>query len=197
MEESKKIALTKWREDLATYRQDWPEWEELEAIAAEDNWTWTESTGSGLLIHDVRPLSIRPIRRTYYEIPKYAIAIGGLRPSNDPARFTHPVFGLIDYGYVDEDHAGIFPDLRYMTALIDMAALQLCETGNLVVLVNGIVYRSNGSEFREVGPIDLIARYALRCTLDGKLWIHGALVMKYKFEEFGLADDVAKTFLLP
>jgi hypothetical protein len=174
--------LGAWRADLARHRRPWPEWQELEAVAAEE---WAQD--GFLLTHASRELSIDRSPKSPANGHAWLTPLVGLRPSR--ARHGHPLFGLVDVGVVQRSSKSMWPELEHVDH-IPSGGLALTSTaaGSPVLTRGDDVLVIQGRELVRVASLEIFVRYALHCALNGKDWLLDGLGRGFGRDRYELAD---------
>lgn len=173
--------LSAWRTMLARHRRAWPEWQELEAIAAE---SWTQD--GFLLVHGSRELSVDRSPLPPANGHAWLAPLVGLRGSR--TRAGHPLFGLVDVGLVNRSSRSMWPDLEHVDRIPSgCLALTATAAGSPVLTRGDDVLVIQGRELVRVGTLEVFVRYALHCALNGKDWLVDGLARGFARDRYDLA----------
>jgi len=174
--------LAIWLKRLAKHRQAWPEWAELEKLAAEGSW---KLQGGKHLIWEERGLKVEvPEKESVRGLPQW---LSPLRAFGNKS--GHGIANMSDWGVLGRAAAG---DFFYVSGSLKwppggLRALMTNEYGSMLLVDRQNRVRAvSGSEFVIIGDLEDFVRYCLRQELDGRIWYSGAYSKKEGLEAFGL-----------
>ena len=187
-------AMTSWRQAMETYRRDWPEWRDLEAVFDEtEELEWAMADGVEYLYHPDRRLAV-PVPTSLSFGPDELLYDWFFPLSGADNSATTVSGSLLSHG----GRYGVMHNPREFYP--EIAASALVPAGGLYVLQHNRsgtpvfadredqvrIFDASTGEFEVVGSVESFIRYCLAQLLQGRHWATDGYARKHDLDTYQL-----------